>query len=95
MRGHFVNITSTRKRLNWLRNHCDYTFQTLQENMPKALAFVDVILIRKWQNHKMRWVNAYRDGLNVSYARAQVQLYSSTRFASHLMVTVGARFDNR
>ncbi|KAF9042041.1 hypothetical protein BJ165DRAFT_1323056, partial [Panaeolus papilionaceus] len=34
----------------WLRNNCDYTFQTLQDNMPKALASVGVILIRKWQN---------------------------------------------
>lgn len=29
----------------WLGMHCDYTFQTLQENMPKALASVDYILI--------------------------------------------------
>ena len=31
----------------YLREHCDYTFSTLKENMPKALASVDVQLIQK------------------------------------------------
>ncbi|KAI0337675.1 hypothetical protein BDW22DRAFT_1423443 [Trametopsis cervina] len=31
----------------YLREHCDYTFDTLRENMPKALASVPVELIRK------------------------------------------------
>ena len=31
----------------YLREHCDYTFRTLKENMPQALASVDVQLIQK------------------------------------------------
>ncbi|PPQ84825.1 hypothetical protein CVT24_013261, partial [Panaeolus cyanescens] len=68
--------------------HCELNFiEHHQENMPKALASVDVILIRKWQNRMMRWVDAYHDGLNVTDAQAQVQLYSSTKFASHRRVS--------
>jgi hypothetical protein len=29
----------------WLREYCDYTFQTLQENLPKALASVELTTI--------------------------------------------------
>jgi len=34
----------------WLQEHCDYSFQTLCENMPKALVSVSVELIRKWEH---------------------------------------------
>jgi transposase len=27
----------------YLQEHCDYTFETLKENLPKALASVDVV----------------------------------------------------
>jgi hypothetical protein len=47
----------------YLQEHCDYTFTTLKENIPDALASVDVICIWKWQNHMFRWVDAYWSGL--------------------------------
>jgi hypothetical protein len=31
----------------WLQEHCDYTFDTLVKNMPKAMASVLTELIRK------------------------------------------------
>ena len=38
------------------RNHCNYTFDTLHANMPKALASVDTMLIRKWERRMGRWM---------------------------------------
>jgi len=34
----------------YLCEHCDYTFKTLQENMPKALASVSLQTIQKWEH---------------------------------------------
>ena len=33
----------------YLHENCDYTFMTLQENMPNALASVTVEIIQKWE----------------------------------------------
>ncbi len=37
----------------YLRDNCDYTFDTLKENMPKALASVKLVTIRRWE-HRMQ-----------------------------------------
>jgi hypothetical protein len=34
----------------WLRENCDYTFQGLQENLPKALKSVALDTVRKWEH---------------------------------------------
>ena len=34
----------------YLRDNCDYTFDTLKENMPKALESVSVQTIRHWEH---------------------------------------------
>lgn len=34
----------------YLRQHCDYTFNTLKTNLPKALASVDIETIRLWEH---------------------------------------------
>ena len=34
----------------YLCDHCNYTFTTLQENLPKALESVAVETIRKWEH---------------------------------------------
>ena len=80
----------------WLREHCDYTFKTLQQNMPVALASVDKLLIRKWQNRMFRWVDAYKDGLTSKDAQMCVQAFSSRKYTSHRRVPerVAATFDN-
>jgi hypothetical protein len=79
----------------YLRKHCDYTFPTLQANMPIALASVNKILIRKWHNRMMRWIDAYRDGLNAKDAQLRVQTFSSKKYRSHHRVPqrVAAAFD--
>jgi hypothetical protein len=43
----------------WLRENCDYTFKTLQQNTPKAIASVPLSRIRKFQNRVFRWIEAY------------------------------------
>ena len=35
---------------HWLWENCDYMFQTLQANLPKAMDSISKELIRKWQN---------------------------------------------
>lgn len=67
----------------YLRENCDYSFATLQENMPKALASVSVETIRKWEHRMQRWMEAYRDGLGAKDAQKQVKKFSSTRYTSH------------
>ncbi|KAL1711796.1 hypothetical protein EV715DRAFT_214853 [Schizophyllum commune] len=70
----------------WLREHCDYTFDTLRENMPKALASVSVELIRKWEHRAWRFIDAYRDGLDAKEAQKRVKEFSSRRYKSHRRV---------
>jgi hypothetical protein len=56
----------------FLRDHCNYTFNTLKENMPKALASVPLETIRRWEHRMYRWMEAYRSGLGTSAAQLQV-----------------------
>ncbi|KAJ3885508.1 hypothetical protein GG344DRAFT_59121, partial [Lentinula edodes] len=67
----------------YLREHCDYTFQTLRENMPKALASIKIELIRKWEHRAWRFIDAYSDGLGAKDAVTQVKKFSSCRYTSH------------
>ena len=67
----------------YLREHCDYTFKTLQENMPKALASVSLQTIRKWEHRMHRWVSAYKGGLAAKEAQKQVQEFSSRKYTSY------------
>ncbi|KAF8228642.1 hypothetical protein L208DRAFT_1290586 [Tricholoma matsutake] len=67
----------------YLRENCDYSFTTLQENMPNALASVSVETIRKWEHRMKRWMEAYGDGLGAKDAQIQVKKFSSKRYTSH------------
>jgi hypothetical protein len=80
----------------YLRENCDYTFQTLQENMPKGLASVDLKTIRKWEHRMIRWMEAYRSGLGAKDAQAQVTKFSSRMYKSHRRVgeTLARQFDH-
>ena len=41
---------------------CDYTFDTLKENMLKALESVSVQTIQCWEHHMFQWMEAYHTG---------------------------------
>lgn len=71
----------------YLRDNCDYTFPTLQANLPLALASVSVQLIRKWEHRTWRWIEAYTKGLNSKEAQEQVQAFSSRRYKSHRRIS--------
>jgi hypothetical protein len=66
----------------YLREHCDYSFATLKNNMPKALASVSVEIIRKWEHRMKRWMEAYRVGLGVKEAQIQVKRFCSKCYIS-------------
>lgn len=70
----------------YLRDNCDYTFDTLKENMPKALESVSVQTIRRWEHRMFRWMEAYRSGLGTAEAQQQVKKFSSTTYRSHRRV---------
>ncbi|PCH34831.1 hypothetical protein WOLCODRAFT_79044 [Wolfiporia cocos MD-104 SS10] len=70
----------------YLRDHCDYTFPTLQSNMPDALASVSMETIRKWEHRTVRWMDAYHSGLGAKDAQLQVQAFSSRHYKSHRRV---------
>ena len=47
----------------YLHENCDFTYDTLKENMPKGLRSVPVATIRRWEHRMIRWMAAYRDGM--------------------------------
>ena len=67
----------------YLRDNCDYTFTTLKENMPKALAAVQLRMIHLWEHWMYRWMEAYRVGLGTNAAQLQVKKFSSHKYKSH------------
>lgn len=79
----------------YLRDNCDYSFDGLKENLPKALESVPIQTIRRWEHRLFRWVEAYRSGLGSVQAQLQVKQYSSRTFTSHRRVsnTVASAFD--
>lgn len=72
---------------HYLRKNCDYTFATLQMNIPDALLSVPVELIRKWEHRMWQWIAAYEGGLDAKNAIIRVQEFSSRKFASHCRVS--------
>ena len=80
----------------YLRNHCDYTFDGLKQNLPKALASVYIKTIRRWEHRMVRWTDAYRSGLDAKAADFQVKSFSSRKYTSHRRVpeTLAQHFDS-
>ena len=73
----------------YLRDNCDYTFDTLKENLPKALRSVHIHTIRRWEHRIFRWIEAYRSGLGTREAQVQVRKFSSTMYKSHRCIPEG------
>ena len=73
----------------YLQENCDYTFVTLQENLPKALESVSVETIWRWEHRMWRWVDAYDGGMGARDAQLHVQKFSSRKYKSHRRVPEG------
>lgn len=67
----------------YLSENCDYTFATLQSNLPLALASVSVELIPKWEHQSLRWMEAYQSGLLLKDAQEQVQAFNLRKYKLH------------
>jgi transposase len=67
----------------YLRENCDYTFETLKANLPSALASVDLCTIRRWEHRMIQWMDAYCSGLGAKEAQLQVKKFSSKCYTSH------------
>ncbi|OAX30637.1 hypothetical protein K503DRAFT_705005 [Rhizopogon vinicolor AM-OR11-026] len=67
----------------YLRDHCDCTFETLKESMPRALASVELRSIRLWEHRTHRWIDAYQSGLGTKDAQLKIRQFSSTKYKSH------------
>lgn len=80
---------------HYLWENCDYTFDTLKENLPKAMASVDIKTIRRWEHRTVRWAEAYRSGLGVKEAQFEVRRFSSKHYTSHRRIpeTLARQFD--
>ena len=79
----------------YLWTHCDYTFTTLQENMPKALKSIPIGTIWKWEHRMIRWMEAYQSGLEAKEAQIHVKEFSSRCYTSHWQIpeSVTTQFD--
>ncbi|KAF9642133.1 hypothetical protein BDM02DRAFT_3106013 [Thelephora ganbajun] len=84
----FPNQPKGMKR-RYLRENCDYTFATLQENLPKALESVLVETIQKWEHRMWRWVDAYDGGMGAHDAQLHIQKFSSRKYKSHRRIPEG------
>ncbi|THU99613.1 hypothetical protein K435DRAFT_938387 [Dendrothele bispora CBS 962.96] len=80
----------------YLRDHCDYTFDTLKVNLPHVMKSVDIKTIRRWELRTRRWISAYRDGLGAKDAQLRVRQFSSRKYKSHRRVpeTLASQFDS-
>ena len=57
-----ISLSSSGAMKKYLQEYCDYTYSSLQKNIPDALKSVDVLTIQKWEHQMIRWMDAYREG---------------------------------
>ncbi|KAG2119976.1 hypothetical protein BD769DRAFT_1362061, partial [Suillus cothurnatus] len=67
----------------YLCDNCNYTFDTLKDKMPIALASVPLQTIWQWEHPMHRWLDAYKIGLGTADAQLQVKKFSSRLYKSH------------
>lgn len=68
-------------------DNCDYTFDTLKENMPKAMASVPLLTIQQWEHQMHCRMEAYWSGLGTRDAQFQVKKFSWAAYKSHRCVS--------
>jgi hypothetical protein len=61
------------------RLHCDYTFKSLKEIVPRALESVTLTKIRRFARRSIRYMSAYEQGLSGKAAVFAVKKYRSHR----------------
>ena len=62
----------------YLRDHCDYTFETLKVNLPKVMESVPLHTICRWEHQVFQWMAAYDSGLQEKEAQVQVKAFSTS-----------------
>src|SRR5258705_10294210 len=79
----------------YLRDNCDFSCNTLKENMPKALADVHPSTMRLREHRMYRWMEACRSGLGATDAQLRVGRFGSTMYKSHRCIpeAVACAFD--
>lgn len=80
---------------HYLRKHCDYTFGTLQANMPKAMASVELKTIHLWEHCMIQWMDTDWMGLGAKDAQFRVKQFNLKQYKSHRHVpeTLARQFD--
>ena len=63
----------------YVRQHCNYTWKGLQENVPNAFDSIPLKQIRKYAMRASRFMDCYRKGLTVLQAEYIVKKYKSHR----------------
>jgi transposase len=63
----------------YCRLNCDYTWEGLKNTVPKALASIDLMTIRRFARRAQRYMSAYRNGLTLKAAEYAVKKYKSHR----------------
>jgi hypothetical protein len=61
------------------RNNCDYTWNGLKQIVPVALDLIPISQIRAFARKSYRYMDAYRNGLNVKQAEYAVKKYKRHR----------------
>ena len=63
----------------YVRQHCNYTWKGLQENVPRAFDSIPLKQIRKYARRAAKFMDCYRKGLTVLQAEYIVKKYKSHR----------------
>jgi hypothetical protein len=61
----------------YLHENYDYTFETLKENLPKAMESVELKTIWHWDDCMVHWMHGYHSGLGAKEAQAHVKYNTS------------------
>jgi len=63
----------------YVRQHCNYTWKGLQENIPRAFDSISLKQIRKYALRSVKYMECYRKGLTVLQAEYALKRYKSHR----------------
>jgi hypothetical protein len=84
----WTSLNSSRALSRNICDNCDYTFDTLKENMPKALALVKLVTICWWEHQMQQWMEAYQSGLTTTDVQRKVKEFSSAKYTSHRCIPI-------